>query len=105
MCVHRRVSEAERASLSVRPHAGMLHFLNVKLTHIQQQLTSQHLTHISPTDILFQHTVKSGIGKPIAITIEYVIVSFCHHIKKWQAGQVCHTQITITYTLEFLLRR
>lgn len=57
-CARVCVNETECASLSVRPHTGMLHFLNVKQTHIQQQLMSQHLTHIAPTDILFQRTFR-----------------------------------------------
>lgn len=80
------VTECSR--LSVRLHAGTLYSLNVKRTHIQQQLMSQHLTHIYPTHILFQRS-QSGVGKPVARTMaRCVTVNFHHHIKRWHTGLV-----------------
>jgi len=73
------VSTTECASLSVGLHAGTLHCLNVKQTHIQQQLTSQHLTHVTHGSSFPAH-VQSGIGKPVDITIVCVIVGLCQHI-------------------------
>lgn len=64
-----------------------------------QANTYSTATNVTTLDTYLTHRhsfpahIQSGIGKPIASTIECVIVSIHHHIKKWHTGLVCGAQI------------